>query len=249
MFVFDFIFHFKRDSENFDLTLTDYLCALSGNNQIIFETLNISGSEFERTARVSVPHRDSLDEKYDNLYVKNALQRLSAYLAEPVEKQYVGEDFTYCDDFATGGDTKCYVLAIHPKLTDIAPICEGNSHDHIPYYLLPALSEETAAHLISWKNNYAAYDQLFYVTGIGEIRAHKMLANVSSELNRKGLSVCRMLENEWKKPVYYYLYRFYGKQPSKCPVCGGDWKQGEDSFFDYKCDKCKIVTDKTPNES
>ena len=38
---------------------------------------------------------------------------------------------------------------------------------------------------------------------------------------------------------------FYGKHSSKCPVCGGDWKQPEDSLFDYKCDKCKIVADKT----
>ena len=249
MFVFDLFFHFKADSEHFDRALTDYFCALSGNNQIIFETLNISGGEFDRTARVSVPYLDSLDEKYDNVYVKKAFQRLSACLSDPLKRQYVGEDFTYGDDVATGENAEHYVLSIHPKLEDLSPVRCGHCGDHIPYYLLPDLSEETACHLTSWATNYAAYDKLFYATGIGEISAHKMLSRVSSELNGKGMSVCRMLENEFKKPVYYYLYRFYGKHSSKCPVCGGDWKQPEDSLFDYKCDRCKIVADKTVNEA
>ena len=33
-----------------------------------------------------------------------------------------------------------------------------------------------------------------------------------------------------------------------CRICGGDWKQNEEDLFDYKCDKCKIVADKTSNE-
>lgn len=71
---------------------------------------------------------------------------------------------------------------------------------------------------------------------------------MSSQLNQKGLSVCRMLEKELKKPVYYYLYRFYGKQPSKCPICGENWKQNEDGLYAYKCDKCMLVADKTVNQ-
>lgn len=248
MFVFDLLFYVKPESEEFDYALTDYLCCLSGNNQIVFETLNISGSEFERVARVTVPYEDSLDEKYYDEYTKEALKKLSAYLIKPIEKKYIGEDFTYRDDVATGENAENYVLCIHPHLRDISPICCGHSRGNIPYYLLPKLSEEAVKELTSWETNYAAYDKLFYVTGIGEMSAHKMLSNINSRLNQKGLSVCRMLENELKKPVYYYLYRFYGKQPSKCPICGGDWKQNEEDMFAYKCDKCKIVGDKTGNE-
>ena len=249
MFVYDLFFYAKDDAEKFDLALSDYFCALSGNNQIIIETLNISGNETERVARVTVPYEDSPDEKYDSPYTKKALERLSAHLKKPIERRFVGEDFTYRDDFSTGTASDFYVLRIHLHLKDISPICCGQTAEHIPYYLLPALSEETAEALRSWKVNYEAYDQLFYATGIGEISAHKMLSRMSSELNRDGLSVCRMLEKELQKPVYYYLYRYYGKQPSKCPVCKGDWKQPDGSLFDYKCDRCKIVADKTSNES
>ncbi len=247
MFVYDLSFYLKPDFE--DYVLTDYLCALSGNNQIIFETINISGSENMRVARVTVPYEDSLDEKYYDIYSQKALQRLSVHLTKPIETTYVGDDFTYSDDMATGKDTEHYILSVHPSLRDISPICCGHCKGHIPYYLLPNLSEEAVMELTSWETNYAAYDKLFYATGIGEISAHKMLSNMSSRLNQKGLSVCRILEKEFNKQVYYYLYRFYGKQPSKCPICGGDWKQTEGSLFDYKCDGCKIVADKTPNES
>ena len=248
MFVFDLFFHFKDDYENYEYALTCYLCSLSGNNQIVFEALNISGNENEWVARVTVPFEDSLDEKYYDEDTKEALQRLSTHLLKPIEKQYVGEDFTYGDDVVSGKEAKYYVLCIHPHLRDISPICCGHSRGNIPYYLLPNLSEETVRALTSWETNYAAYDKLFYATGIGEISAHKMLSNMSSQLNQKGLSVCRMLEKELKKPVYYYLYRFYGKQPSKCPICGENWEQNEDGLYAYKCDKCMLVADKTVNQ-
>ena len=246
VFVFDLFFYLKPDFD--DYALTAYLCALSGNNQIIFEALNVSGTENMRVARVTVPYMDSLDERYYDVYSKEAFGRLSVYLSKPIEKKYVGEDFTYCDDVATGEDAERYVLCIHPHLRDMSPICCGRSRGNIPYYLLPSLSEDAVRELTSWETNYAAYDKLFYATGIGEITAHKMLSNMSSRLNQKGLLVCRMLENELKKPVYYYLYRFYGKQPARCPICGGDWKQSEDEKFAYRCDNCKIVADKTVNE-
>ena len=95
MFVYDLFFYAKDDAEKFDLALSDYFCALSGNNQIIMETLNISGNETERVARVTVPYEDSPDEKYDSPYTKRALERLSAYLKKPIERRFVGEDFTY----------------------------------------------------------------------------------------------------------------------------------------------------------
>ena len=74
------------------------------------------------------------------------------------------------------------------------------------------------------------------------------MSNISSPLNQKGLEVCRKLENELGKDVYYYLYRFYGKHPSKCPICKGQWKKDEGKFYNYQCDKCKIVAHSTPEE-
>ncbi len=248
MYVYDITFQFKTDPSDFEYFLISYLCTLSGNNQIIFETLNISGNEKYRVARVSVPYMDSLNEKYYDSYTREAHDRLAQHLESPINIRYVARDFTYSDDVTDGKECESYVLCIHPHLRDFSPICSGQNRKNIPYYLFPKLSEETVKELTSWDTVYTAYDQLFYATGIGEQSAHRMMSNPKSRLNQKGSAVCKMLENELKKPVYYYLYRFYGKQPKKCPLCGGEWKKPEDSLFDYKCDICKIAADKTPNE-
>ena len=248
VFVFDIIFQFNAAYEDNPYALIDYYCALSGNNQIIFETLNISENSDCRTARVTTPYMDSLEEKYNNPYVNEALSRLLPHLKNPIEIDYVGKDFTFNDDCSTGTEAEFYVLCIHPHMRDFSPIVCGNSKRNIPYYLLSPLTEKTLSELTSWETSYAAYDRLFYATGIGEISAHKMMCNISSKLNQKGQNVCRMLEKELNKPVYYYLYRFYGRQPKTCPLCGGEWKQLEDSSYNYKCDVCKIVADKTANE-
>lgn len=250
MFVYDLIFRFADEPEAYEYALTDYYCTLSGNNQIIIETLNISETDDSRTMRVTVPYRDSLDEKYNSAYVNQALERLRPHLKAPVEIRFIGEDgiFGSDGDCSTGSRAEDYVLCIHHGMQDLSPICCGHCRGNIPVYLLPPLSEKTQLALGNWQGSYMAYDKLFYATGVGEISAHKMLCNISSPLSKQGLEVCRMLEAELSKPVYYYLYRFYGKQPKRCPVCGGEWRQSEDALYDYKCHRCRIVADKTPNE-
>ena len=244
MFVYDLTAYFREDAENYDFTFHRYLTALSGNNQVIFETIIVCGGEDFRVARVTTPYMDSLDEKYDDIWVTQMKERLSEYLREPVAVTYIGEDYTYRDDCATGKAAENYVLCIHPDMADLSPICCGHCRYNIPFYLLPPLSEQTREKLNSWHTVYTAYDKLFYATGIGEISAHKMMCNISSPLNQSGLEVCRMLEKELGKPVYYYLYRFYGKQYRKCPICHAEWKHPEGNLYDYQCDNCRLVADK-----
>lgn len=240
------VFQYNTNEEDCSYTLYDYLRDLSGNNQITFETLNISRIGGNITARVTTPFMDSLEVKYNDQYVSIGLNRLIPHLKGPIEIKYVGEDSTYSNDFTSDVGADFYILCIHPLMRDLSPIECGHCRKNIPYYLLPKLTEKVHSELTFWERNYAAYDQLFYATGIGEISAHKMMSNISSMLNQKGLNVCRMLEDELNRPVYYYLYRFYvyGKHPKKCSGCGGEWNQPEDSLYDYKCNNCKIVADK-----
>lgn len=244
MFVYDIRFDLKPDLEDADYALTSFYCALSGNNQIIFETLNISGNDECRIARVTVPYRDSLDQAHYDRCTREAYERLHSFLTKPIEITFVGEDYSYDDDVCDGKEANAYVLSSHPYLEDLSPIACMECRGNIPYYLLPKLSESTQDALDSWHCAYIAYDKLFYATSVGEMQAHKMLSSTNSALTKKGLEVCKLLESEFGKPVYYFLYRFYGKHKRACPICGGDWKQPEGSTFDYQCDQCKIVSQK-----
>ena len=106
MFVYDIVFHFTGEQDDFDYALTDYLSSLSGSNQIIYKTINISCTENIMTVRVSVPYANSLDEKYNRQNVNDASKRLQQYLAEPVVIKYVGEDYTFDDCCSTGKDAE-----------------------------------------------------------------------------------------------------------------------------------------------
>ena len=65
--VYDLKFHFLQDiTDETDCQLYGYLGALCRNSQIIFETMNVSGSAHDRIVRVTVPFTDSLNEKYTN---------------------------------------------------------------------------------------------------------------------------------------------------------------------------------------
>lgn len=248
MYVYDLTFRFRVDPLEYEFDFITYLSLLSGNNQTIYESMNVAGTDQVRVVRVCVPYQDSLEEKYYDAHTREAYDRLKEHLSEPIGVRFVGWDCSFSDECSTGAEAEDYVLRIHPYLRDLSPICCGHCGGHIPYYLLPTLSEETTKELTAWEVNYAAYDRLFTVSAIGEMSAHKMLSSVKSPLNQKGLAICRLLEAELNKPVYYYLYRFYGKQPGKCPICGGDWKTDAGSRFDYQCEHCKIVANKTVDQ-
>jgi predicted nucleic acid-binding Zn ribbon protein len=253
MYTYDVIFKSKSDIEidDFDCAISDLFCKLSGNNQIIFETENLSIlPDRSYVMRVATPFLDSLDHKYDNAYVRKFYQKIFELSVSEPEYILIGEDATFNDDSDTESGADSYVLKIHLSLEDLFPVVSCKNRGYIPRYLFPEISDNLSDAIDRWHTNFTAFDKLFYSTNVGEMMAHKMLSNVNSQLNINGRNVALMLETEVKKPVYYFLYKFYGKLPKKCPICGEEWRSKEqDVIFDYKCDQCRLVADKTMNES
>ncbi len=248
MYTYDIRFFPRPDAEVAEYAnLVDaFLCTLSRNNQIIFETLNVSTIDGDLVARVSIPFPDSLDSCYYDSYTREMLDRLLEQSAKEPQYIHIGEEgILTAEWFATGQKAPFYVLHTEPYFADLSPIRCGHCNGIIPQYLLPPLSAEDAADLGSWHLSYNAYHKLYMASGIGELSAHRMLSAANSSLNRKGIELANRLTASLDKPVYYYLFRFYGKHPKTCPICKGDWKQSEDSLYDYRCDNCRLVADKT----
>ena len=246
LFVYDVRLCPVEDNEQFVFTLTDFFRHLSGSNQIIFETVNMAKTGGDYTVRVTTPFADSLDAKNDDRYVAGSRQIMESLLRQPMVVTLVGEDATYRDVVTADEPGSPLVLMADPLLNDLSPLCRGR--EHVPWYLLPALPEELWEQAKNWHSDYNAFDRLFYSTGVGEMTAHKMLCQISSPLSQKGLALRDCLEKEWNRPIFYYLYRFYGRQPKTCPVCHRPWRQSEEAAFDYQCDTCRLVADMTPDE-
>ena len=131
------------DSDELAYLVDAFLCTLSGNNQILFETLNVTRTENALIARVAVPFPDSLDSKYYDAYTLEALNRLSKHLAEEPHYQCIGEEgILTAELFATGEKAPFYVLDAEHNFADLSPIRCGHCLGIIPQYLLSPLSTE-----------------------------------------------------------------------------------------------------------
>jgi len=123
--------------------------------------------------------------------------------------------------------------------------CNGS----VPVYRLPR--SETGEHsgLLSWWKNYQACDTLQIGCTVGERFGERQMSDMASSLSRSGLAVCKEIERLTGLPTYYYLHRAGGRSKSaevrrKCPSCGGSWllKEPLHGKFDFKCDKCLLLS-------
>ena len=123
--------------------------------------------------------------------------------------------------------------------------CNGT----VPLYRLPRSKTGEHSELLSWEGNYKACDTLQMNCTVGEKFGERQMSDLSSSLSRSGLTVCREIERRTGQPVYYYLYRGDTRRPSMevrriCPSCGGLWqlKKPLHGKFDFKCDKCHLLS-------
>ena len=76
---------------------------------------------------------------------------------------------------------------------------------------------------------YKSLDRIYIYSGELEIPAYKQLAEYESGLSKEGRKLCKIIEEEIKKPVFYYLHRYWGRKIGEenrvCPSCGKNWKK------------------------
>jgi predicted nucleic acid-binding Zn ribbon protein len=119
----------------------------------------------------------------------------------------------------------------------------------VPLYRLPRPTTGEHSGLLSWKNNYQACDTLQMNCTVGERFGERQMSDPTSELSRSGLAVCKEIQRITGRPAYYYLHRANARTRSaearrKCPSCRGEWllKKPLHSKFDFKCNKCKLIS-------
>lgn len=119
----------------------------------------------------------------------------------------------------------------------------------VPLYRLPHSKTGEHSGLLSWKSNYQACDALQMNCTVGERFGTRQMSDPTSELSQSGVAVCKELQRLTGCPAYYYLYRANARSHSAevrrgCPICGGAWllKEPLHGKFDFKCDRCKLLS-------
>ena len=196
---------------------------------------------------------DSLDKKYNNHYVKFwskcveeiADAKLSFKLVGKSHKDYNGACKCNKSDF--------YILQTS-YTTISSPVICGNCNYSVPLYKLPIYYDYGYMPILKWESNYQSCDTLNMNCEVGEMWAMKQMWRLDSALSQQGIEICKKLTELTNIPTYYYLfnYRRISKKKDlarKCPSCKGNWllKEKLHEEFDFKCDKCRLISSLSSN--
>lgn len=233
-----------------------FISALTKNGQ----AQDVFGSVYFRENRLvwltCSLEKSSLSPKNDNLYVKEIRSKLEKMCLSKFKVETRGKESTQDKQLCRCKKPSSYFLFTN-FLSVLSPIYCGDCGGLVPLYRIPKETEYGESEHFSvgsWEAAYKACDELQMQCGFGEAWGTKQMRDHDSGLAKQGREICRELENVFGVPVYYYLYnsRHISEERDKqrkCPECGDNWLLEEPWYplFDFRCEKCRLVSNITFN--
>lgn len=226
-----------------------YLCSLLRNGQINGDYM-LAWSNAQLIGYTRVARPDSFANGYHSQWGVADLNKLIEAFGRDPQWSVIDDDVP--ERFTDWRDSSSLYLFKH-AFDDASPICWGDSGEPIPAYLLP-ISDQDRQELYSRAGSYKDLDNVWLASGAVEIPAYKQLADPTSDLSVTGRDLCVRIEKATKKPTYYYLTRYWGRDDGEgarpCPLrCGGEWRlsaHNDDMApfhkFQFKCDGCRLAS-------
>jgi predicted nucleic acid-binding Zn ribbon protein len=195
---------------------------------------------------VLLPDLDALDSSHANQYVQGAIAEFrDAGLSDPTIT-IMGEDADSAPPCIcpTVGS---YILFTN-YLSLEPPLRCGNCFNPVPLYKIPHTYHGEYYDIICWQSDYQACDTLQMNSSTLERATVRELSRADSSLSQRGIEICTKISHATGIPVYYYLYRYSARSKKQererlCPSCGGAWLlQTPWHLFDFKCDRCRVLS-------
>jgi predicted nucleic acid-binding Zn ribbon protein len=195
--------------------------------------------------------KDSLKKKYNSNFITNRINELESFFTTKLEYNLLGRTLVN-----TMGHCKCPKSEFYILYTNFlaigSPITCGSCFNDVPLYKIPKYDEYGYMPILSWESNYKSCDTLQMNGLVGEIWAMKQMWQHNSALSKQGIEICKKITQLSNIPTYYYLYNYrrisHKKDLArKCPSCKGEWlikpiNEDLGNVFDFKCDKCRLVS-------
>jgi len=217
-----------------------YLSYLYKNGQIL-EGYQLVERKEGLWVLVSAPDDEALkaenNSSYANQYLRAVQEHFDVSL-EPLGKIMSQDEACICKE------PSWYILYTDWTRPESPVVC-GDCGKAVPLYRLPyIMSSDEHGGILGWQEAYRSTD-ILWIYCLADRFTFRQMHNPSSRLSKDGISICTALEEKLGKPVYYYLFNWH-RTNRMCPVCGRDWKiDGEKTFVDFRCEKCRLVADKT----
>ena len=237
----------KTDEELLD-KVHGYLAALLQNGQIVGEFAPMAKVKGGLLVTASLPEADALADRFANKWVRKRLRELAATGVEHPKVTHVGADPE------SRASCRCrmrpFLILFTTFMNREPPLRCGSCFGPVPLYKVPATTASgNHQNVLLWQDTYEAMDWLFIGSGPGERFAHDQLSRFNSELSTKGRQRARELQKAVGIPVYYYLYKHFGRSDRAerqrvCPSCGKAWLRKEPlhRIFDFQCLRCRLLS-------
>lgn len=238
----------KRNDDDASNAINRYLSSCRMNGQISDREWPIIYRDNSYIVNVMTPEKTSLNPKFDNDYVNNAKKELASFGLNKPKILSSGKDIE--SSIVGKLDDSEYLILFTNFLSLESPIKSGKDFRPIPLYNLPKTYDKEYYDIICWQSDYKYCDELQMGCETGERFGTKEISDVESSLSKRGIKICKNISELVNIPCYYYLYKGNGRSANTeanrtCPICGSEkWKLEEPlhSIFDFKCDKCRIVS-------
>lgn len=197
--------------------------------------------------------KNSLSKSFNDKYVSDRLKNFETLCNSKLKKEIVGESIPQYKPVCKCKQHKYFIL-FTTAYYGTSPIECGSCFKVIPIYRLKELTPDDRYFLISWETNYKACDELHLGCSVGERWATKQMTDPNSQLSKDGLEVCNRIKKATNIPTFYYLHNYKNisldkDKARKCPSCNKAWllKERLNDFYDFKCEKCELVSSVTSN--
>jgi len=192
--------------------------------------------------------KNSLDIKFNNFYVDKQIKLLEDECKSKITYRTIGK--TNSEYKGTCNCKQCSFYILFTTYVSIhSPLICGICNKTVALYQLPKYYDYGYMPILSWQTNYISCDSLQMNCEVGERWALNQMQEINSQLSKQGIEICKKIKELTGVPTYYFLYN-YNKTiakkniEGKCLNCGGQWllKKQLHDFYDYKCDKCLLVS-------
>jgi len=196
--------------------------------------------------------KNSLNKKFNNFYVNQQSKKIEALCNSILTFKTVGKSYDNYKTPCNCNKPDFYIL-ITNYISIASPLTCGTCNKSVPLYRLPIYYDYGYMPILSWETNYISCDSLQMNCEVGERWALNQMQEITSQLSKQGLEICKKIEELTLIPTFYYLHNYKKlreDQLSKpCPGCNNKWelKNQLHNFYDFKCDKCKIISIISPN--
>ena len=196
--------------------------------------------------------KNSLGRKYNNFYVKKQTKKLEELCKSSLLFKTVGKSYSSYKTPCTCKKSSFFILITNYTSID-SPLTCGTCNRSVPLYRLPVYYDYGYMPILSWETNYISCDRLQMNCAVGERWALNQMQEIKSPLSKQGLKICKKIEELTSIPVYYYLHNYRKLKGDQllipCPGCNKKWslKEPLHNFYDFRCDRCKIVSTISPN--